>query len=177
MSRSVSKHRLSNRDFKSSRSNSNSSSTPLYHPASVPTCKCGTQFDVYGLHPHSVASVTARHIRPSFYINEHGLKPLLQQILPTAGIMSDSSFVQTEVKGHFPPITTQRQVKKPFDVQRSPEHGLGLGDSALPPSPFAICGADLTIDHSPDPPPYSGLCPCKQFFTFTAHADDDDCLQ
>ena len=91
----------------------------------------------------------------------------LQQILPTAGIMSASPSFKLKSRATSL-LTTQRQVKKPFDVQRSPEHGLGLGDSALPPSPFAICGADLTIDHSPDPPPYSGLCPCKQFFTFTA---------
>eukprot|EP00986_Skeletonema_menzelii_P006686 scaffold2540_cov154-Skeletonema_menzelii.AAC.3 len=67
--------------------------------------------------------------------------------------MNASSFVQIEFKGHFPPNHEVR----PFDVQWSPEHG--LGDSAFPQSPFTLCGADLTIDHSPEPPP--------AFFTYS----------
>jgi len=67
---------------------------PLYPPASVPTCKkCGAHFDIYGLHPFRCVSHNKTFVH--HYINEHGLKPTLKQILPTAGIMSASSSVSS----------------------------------------------------------------------------------
>eukprot|EP00985_Skeletonema_marinoi_P029323 scaffold27558_cov73-Skeletonema_marinoi.AAC.1 len=81
------------------------------------------------LHPHQ------QEIRPRL-LNTQALQPALQQVLHTAGITDTSSPVQ-------------------FDIEYQPSHT--LGDSNLPPSQFAICGADITIDHCPDPPSASAL--------------------
>jgi hypothetical protein len=53
--------------------------------------------------------------------------------------------LSTEQTNHIP----TNPLLRPLDVEYSPEHS--LAPSTLPTSPFSVCGADITIDHSPDP--------------------------
>ena len=82
-------------------------------------------------------------------INEYGLKPILQDILPTAGFFHRRlQSVATKQEHHIP----ANPLLCPYDIEWKPNHGL---NTDLPSSPFIVCGADLTIDHSPEPLPPS----------------------
>ena len=162
MSRSNVKHRLSNFDFTIMLKRK--LVLPIYHPASAPVCKCGTTHDIYGHHHFCCVRISKKAAHN--YINEYGLQPALQQVLPTAGIITTSSTVQTEAPHHI----TNQPLLRPFDIEYQPNHT--LGDSNLPPSQFAVCGADITIDHCPDPPSASAL---EDISLYTANAER--CLQ
>eukprot|EP00984_Skeletonema_dohrnii_P023200 scaffold12273_cov122-Skeletonema_dohrnii-CCMP3373.AAC.1 len=141
---------------------------PLYHPASAPVCKCGTTHDIYGYGHHHFRCTRISKKFVHDYINTQALKPVLQQVLRTAGITDNSSLVQTEQVPHH---IQQQPLLRPFDIEYQPNHT--LGDSNLPPSHFAICGADITIDHCPDPPSASALD--EDISLYTANAER--CLQ
>eukprot|EP00577_Skeletonema_sp_RCC1716_P032352 CAMPEP_0113406396 /NCGR_PEP_ID=MMETSP0013_2-20120614/19487_1 /TAXON_ID=2843 ORGANISM="Skeletonema costatum, Strain 1716" /NCGR_SAMPLE_ID=MMETSP0013_2 /ASSEMBLY_ACC=CAM_ASM_000158 /LENGTH=453 /DNA_ID=CAMNT_0000292235 /DNA_START=436 /DNA_END=1797 /DNA_ORIENTATION=+ /assembly_acc=CAM_ASM_000158 len=162
MSRSNTKHRLNNFDFTIMLKRK--LVLPLYHPASAPVCKCGTTHDIYGHHHFRCTRISKKFVHD--YINTQALQPVLQQVLRTAGITDNSSPVQTEVPHHI----QQQPLLRPFDIEYQPNHA--LGDSNLPPSHFAICGADITIDHCPDPPSTSAL---EDISLYTANAER--CLQ
>ena len=162
MSRSNAKHRLNNFDFTIMLKRK--LVLPLYHPASAPVCKCGATHDIYGHHHFRCTRISKKFVHD--YINTQALQPVLQQVLRTAGITDNSSPVQTEVPHHI----QQQPLLRPFDIEYQPNHS--LGDSNLPPSRFAICGADITIDHCPDPPSASAL---EDISLYTANAER--CLQ
>eukprot|EP00573_Skeletonema_grethae_P000936 CAMPEP_0201688944 /NCGR_PEP_ID=MMETSP0578-20130828/2607_1 /ASSEMBLY_ACC=CAM_ASM_000663 /TAXON_ID=267565 /ORGANISM="Skeletonema grethea, Strain CCMP 1804" /LENGTH=316 /DNA_ID=CAMNT_0048173429 /DNA_START=675 /DNA_END=1623 /DNA_ORIENTATION=- len=80
------------------------------------------------------------------------------------------------LRSHFPELiqvadfSTKSQATSTSGIEYQPNHT--LGDSNLPPSQFAVCGADITIDHCPDPPPNSAI---EDIPSFTANAER--CLQ
>eukprot|EP00985_Skeletonema_marinoi_P023135 scaffold15149_cov194-Skeletonema_marinoi.AAC.2 len=81
--------------------------------------------------------------------------------------MQTAIFVKRHTIGYVIPL---QPLLQPFDIEYQPNHT--LGNSNLPPSQFAICGADITIDHCPDPPPASAL---EDISIYTANAER--CLQ
>ncbi|KAL7448815.1 hypothetical protein ACHAWC_001695 [Mediolabrus comicus] len=146
MCRSNPSHRLSNSDFTISLVK-RKLLLPLHLPQSAPKCKCGKSHDIYGLH-HFRCQRNSKTIVHN-YITTYGLRKPLQDVLRTAGIIdpSSTSTISTEVTSHIP----NQPGLRPFDIEWQPQHG--LGNSNLPPSPFAIVGADVTITHDPEPLP------------------------
>ncbi|KAL7425602.1 hypothetical protein ACHAXM_000082 [Skeletonema potamos] len=98
MSRSNPKHRLSNIDFIIMLKRK--LLLPLYSPTTASTCKCGAKHDLFGQHAFRCTLISKKIAHD--YINTSGLQPTLQNILPTAGIISSSSVVRTEQPNHIP---------------------------------------------------------------------------
>mmetsp|Transcript_23069 Transcript_23069/g.32948 ORF Transcript_23069/g.32948 Transcript_23069/m.32948 type:complete len:189 (-) Transcript_23069:566-1132(-) len=137
MSRSNVKHRLGNCNFIVMLKHK--LVLPIYHPASAPVCKCGTTHDIYGHHHFRCTRISKKAAHN--YINENGLQPALQQVLPTAGIISPSSIVQTEASQHI----AQQPLLRPFAIEYQPNHTLGTPTSHRLNSPFVVLTSQLTI--------------------------------
>ncbi len=177
MSCSNVKHRLNNFDFSIIIMLGRKLVLSIYYPASAPVCKCGTTttHDIYGHHHFRCIRISISKKAAHNCINEyaglltssptspsHSSQPQLLE----SSVISASSFVQTEAPHHI----TNRPLLRPFDIEYQPNHT--LGDSNLPPSQSAVCGADTTIDHCPDPPSTPAL---EDISLYTANAER--CLQ
>jgi hypothetical protein len=112
---------------------------PVFNITDPPTCKCGTQHDIWGGHTFNCihhSKIMAHHfIRESW-------ATAIQPALTFSGYISNSTKLDIE----RPNITTTEISARPFDISFEPS--LHATNTNFNPCPFSIVDTDVNITHS-----------------------------